>query len=128
MFGVYIVAPDNMLDDVMWYTMDNLVRLCHNVSTFEVETAKLTLESNLLKSSGSSSSVVDEIGSQMLAYGRRIPKAEIYARIKAITTDDVKAAANKIINDEDHALSAIGPIFELPDYNWIRRRSYWHRY
>ena len=33
-----------------------------------------------------------------------------------------------VINDEDHALAAIGPIYELPDYNWIRRRSYWHRY
>jgi processing peptidase subunit beta len=40
----------------------------------------------------------------------------------------VKATANKFINDEDHALAAIGCIYELPDYNWIRRRSYWHRY
>jgi hypothetical protein len=29
---------------------------------------------------------------------------------------------------QDHALAAVGPIYELPDYNWIRRRSYWLRY
>ena len=54
--------------------------------------------------------------------------AELFARIDALSTADVKATANKFINDEDHALAAIGPIFELPDYNWIRRRSYWLRY
>ncbi|CAM9869143.1 unnamed protein product, partial [Choristocarpus tenellus] len=34
----------------------------------------------------------------------------------------------EFINDQDHALAAVGPIHELPDYNWIRRRSYWLRY
>lgn len=36
-------------------------------------------------------------------------------------------SADMIINDQDHALAAVGPIHELPDYNWIRRRSYWLR-
>jgi processing peptidase subunit beta len=43
-------------------------------------------------------------------------------------TDVFTLTMFQVINDEDHALAAIGPIFELPDYNWIRRRSYWHRY
>ena len=70
----------------------------------------------------------DDIGRQMLNYGRRMTNAEIFARIDSVTTSELKATASKFINDEDHALAAIGPIFELPDYNWIRRRSYWHRY
>eukprot|EP01036_Dinobryon_divergens_P033533 gene33533-43335_t len=74
------------------------------------------------------SGVAEDIGRQMLTYGRRMTAAETFARIDAITTQDVKITANKVINDEDHALAAIGPIYELPDYNWIRRRSYWHRY
>lgn len=35
--------------------------------------------------------------------------------------------AYQFINDQDHALAAVGPIHELPDYNWIRRRSFWLR-
>merc|ERR1711918_164582 len=69
------------------------------------------------------SQTCEDIGRQMLTYGRRMSNAEIFARIDAITTADVKATANKFINDEDHALASIGPTFELPDYNWIRRRS-----
>ena len=30
--------------------------------------------------------------------------------------------------DRDPALAAIGPILELPDYNWLRRKTYWLRY
>lgn len=128
LFGIYMVCPDNKLDDMMWYTLDNMVRLCHNVTDEEVDRAKTQLKAAMLMQMDSFSNVAEDIGRQMLTYGRRMSNAEVFARIDAITTADVKATANRVINDEDHALAAIGPIFELPDYNWIRRRSYWHRY
>jgi len=127
LFGVYLVAPDNQLDNAMFYTLDNLVRLCHNVTDEEVDRAKTQLKANMLMQLDSFSNIAEDIGRQMLTYGRRMSSAEVFARIDAISTSDIKATANKFINDEDHALAAIGPIFELPDYNWIRRRSYWHR-
>eukprot|EP01039_Chlorochromonas_danica_P007449 gene7449-8236_t len=128
LFGIYLTAPDNKLDDAMWYTLSNLVRLTHNVTEDEVQRAKTQLKANMLIQLDSFSNIAEDIGRQMLTYGRRISNAELFARIDALTVDDVKKTANKFINDEDHALAAIGPIYELPDYNWIRRRSYWHRY
>ena len=128
LFGIYLVCPDNKLEDAMWYTTSNLVRLCHNVTDEEVERAKTQLKASMLMQLDSFSNIAEDIGRQMLTYGRRMSSAETFARIDAITTADIKKTANKVINDEDHALAAIGPIFELPDYNWIRRRSYWHRY
>ena len=94
----------------------------------EVDRAKTQLKANMLMQLDSFSQTADDIGRQMLTYGRRMSPAETFQRIDALSTADVKATANKFINDEDHALAAVGPIFELPDYNWIRRRSYWHRY
>jgi len=128
LFGLYMVAPDNKLDDLMHCTLGHLVRLCHNVTDEEVDRAKTQLKATLLMHLDTLPNVADEIGRQILTYGRRMSNAELFARIDAISTDDIKRTANKVINDEDHALAAIGPIYELPDYNWIRRRSYWHRY
>ena len=41
------------------------------------------------------SGVAEDIGRQMLTYGRRMTAAETFARIDAITTQDVKITANK---------------------------------
>eukprot|EP00542_Grammatophora_oceanica_P015280 CAMPEP_0194045890 /NCGR_PEP_ID=MMETSP0009_2-20130614/18723_1 /TAXON_ID=210454 /ORGANISM="Grammatophora oceanica, Strain CCMP 410" /LENGTH=476 /DNA_ID=CAMNT_0038690927 /DNA_START=33 /DNA_END=1463 /DNA_ORIENTATION=+ len=128
LFGVYGVADDNKLDDMMFYIMNNMVRLVHTPSDEEVERAKFTLKSTMLMALDGHTNVCEDIGRQMLTYGRRMTTAEIFSRIDAVSTADIRATAAKFINDEDHALAAVGGIYELPDYNWIRRHSYWLRY
>jgi processing peptidase subunit beta len=108
--------------------MNNLVRLVHVPSDEEVERAKVNLKATMLMGLDGNSNVAEDIGRQLLTYGRRMTPAEIFSRIDAVTTSDIKATAAKFINDEDHALAAVGGIHELPDYNWIRRHSYWLRY
>mmetsp|Transcript_9287 Transcript_9287/g.11648 ORF Transcript_9287/g.11648 Transcript_9287/m.11648 type:complete len:474 (-) Transcript_9287:222-1643(-) len=128
LFGIYAVAPDNKLDDLMWYVMGNLVRMVHSPSADELERAKVTLKATMLMGLDGHSNVAEDIGRQLLTYGRRMTPAEIFSRIDAITVDDIKATAAHVINDRDHALAAVGGIHELPDYNWIRRHSYYLRY
>lgn len=128
LFGIYAIAPDNKLDDLMWYVMSNLVRLVHSPSDEEIERAKVNLKATMLMGLDGNSNVAEDIGRQLLTYGRRMTPAEIFSRIDSVTAADVKATAAKFINDEDHALAAVGGIHELPDYNWIRRHSYWLRY
>ena len=43
LFGVIMTAPDNKLDDLLWYVMPNLVRLAHGISDEELARAKLAL-------------------------------------------------------------------------------------
>ncbi|GMI29206.1 hypothetical protein TrCOL_g13649 [Triparma columacea] len=128
LFGIYAVAPDNKLEDLMWYVTSNMVRLVHKTSDEEVARAKTQLKANMLMQLDGHANVAEDIGRQLLTYGRRLTMAEIFTRIDAIDTADIKATAAKFINDQDHALAAIGPIHALPDYNYIRRRSYWLRY
>lgn len=128
LFGVLFHATDNNLEDSMWYLMDNLVRLCHDVTDEEVERAKQIIKTSYLVTKGDGAANAAHNAAQLATSGRVQTTAEVFTRLDALTTSDVKAVANKYINDEDHALAAVGPIFELPDYNWIRRRSYWHRF
>lgn len=93
LFGIYAVAPDNKLDDLMWYVMGNLVRMVHNPSVDEVERAKVNLKATMLMGLDGNSNVTEDIGRQLLTYGRRMTPAEIFSRIDAITVDDIKATA-----------------------------------
>ena len=64
----------------------------------------------------------------MLTYGRRMTKAELFARIDAVTPEVVRAVADRFIYDQDIAVAAMGETAYLPDYTWFRRRTYWLRY
>ncbi|RHY33139.1 hypothetical protein DYB32_001822 [Aphanomyces invadans] len=124
-FGVYAVADKYKLNDLTWYVMESLVRLVHKTSDDEVERAKTQLKASILMQLDGSSAVAEDIGRQLLVYGRRLTPAEIFARIDAVDAAAVRKVADDVINDKEHALAAVGPIHELPDYNFIRRRSYW---
>ena len=128
MFGVYFVAEENKLDDATWNVLHELVRLCHDVTEEELKRAKVQLKASMLMQVDSNSAICEDIGRQMLTYNRRMTNEDMFNSVESVSLDDLKSTANKFINDEDHALAAVGPIYELPDYNWIRRRSFWHRY
>jgi len=125
LFGVYAVADATKLNDLAYFTLENMVRLCHRTTEEEVARARVQLKATMLAHLDGSSQVCEDIGRSMLTYGRRLTPAEVFARIDAVDAAAVKAAANKYINDKDIAVAAIGPIHELPDYNFLRRRTYW---
>jgi len=128
LFGIYAVCPDNKVDDTCWYAMNNLIRLVHTPSDAEVERAKVSLKAAMLMNMDGHNNVAEEIGRSLLNYGRRMTPAEIFSRIDAVTTSDIRATAGKFFNDQDLAIAAVGGIHELPDYTWFRRHSYWLRY
>ena len=128
LFGIVATAPDNKLDDLLWYVMPNMVRLAHGISDEEFARSKVALKTQILSAYDGDIVVGEEMAKQIQTIGRVMPLVEMMERVDALTIDDVKAAANDVINDQDHALAAIGGIHELPDYNWIRRKSYMLRY
>mmetsp|Transcript_23789 Transcript_23789/g.45233 ORF Transcript_23789/g.45233 Transcript_23789/m.45233 type:complete len:498 (-) Transcript_23789:1668-3161(-) len=129
LFGVSAVAPGGEgLEDLVWCIMYELTALCYSVDEEDVTRAKNALKSSMTLHMDGSSPVAEDIGRQMLTYGRRIPKAELFARIDMVTADHVKAAAYRFIHDKDVATVSMGPCQFVPDLNWIRRRTFWNRF
>jgi len=128
LFGVYFQSPDNRVEDSMWYTLWNLVRMVHKTTESELAFAQDQLKEALLQERSTTAGSAACLAKDLACYGRPVSLKELFARIDAVKVDDVKAVAKKVINDQDHALAAVGAIYELPDYNWIRRRSHWLRY
>ncbi|CAF2371295.1 unnamed protein product [Brassica napus] len=128
LFGVYAVAKADCLDDLSYAIMHEVTKLAFRVSDDDVTRARNQLKSSLLLHMDGTSPIAEDIGRQLLTYGRRIPTAELFARIDAVDASTVKRVANKFVYDKDIAISAIGPIQDLPDYNKFRRRTYFNRY
>ncbi|XP_027908499.1 probable mitochondrial-processing peptidase subunit beta, mitochondrial [Vigna unguiculata] len=128
LFGVYAVAKKDCLDDLSYAIMYETTKLAYKVSQDDVIRARNQLKSSLLLHIDGTSPVAEDIGRQLLTYNRRIPFAELFARIDAVDASTIKRVANRFIYDKDIVIAAMGPVQRLPDYNWFRRRTYWNRY
>merc|ERR1719409_2596833 len=99
LFGVYSVAPPMKLQDLEYYVMESMVRLCHKTTEEEVERARNQLKTSMVAHLDGSMAVSEDIGRQLLTYGRRLTPAEIFARIDAVDVAAVKATAYEIIHN-----------------------------
>jgi len=124
LFGFYSQAGPVLINDLMWCITKQLTTLSYYMEEWALGEAKNQLKMNMLATLDGSTVVCEDIGRQMLTYGRRLHPTEVLRRIDAVDIAAVKAAANRFFWDRDFALAAIGPIYDLPDYNWIRRRTY----
>uniref|UniRef100_A0A7S2NQZ2 mitochondrial processing peptidase n=1 Tax=Cyanoptyche gloeocystis TaxID=77922 RepID=A0A7S2NQZ2_9EUKA len=133
LFGIYCetVPDEEVVQDCMYSVTHELVRLCFRATEEEVQRAKNVVKTNLLiQLENGTSETCEDIGRQLLTYGRRIPLVESFARIDAVDVSTIQRVAEKYFYDTDHAMASYGSVNSqnLPDYNWIRRRSYWLRY
>ncbi|XP_064604939.1 LOW QUALITY PROTEIN: mitochondrial-processing peptidase subunit beta-like [Liolophura sinensis] len=127
LWGIYFVCEPLQLGDMMFNVQGEWMRLCSNVTEFEVERARNLLKTNLLLQLDGSTPICEDIGRQMLCYSRRIPLPELEARIEAVDANAVKRVCMKYIYDKCPAIAAVGPIEQLLDYNRIRGGMYWLR-
>ena len=81
LWGVYFVCDKLNLENMIYNIQMEWMRLCTTVSDFEVQRAKDLLKTNMLLQLDGTTSVCEDIGRQMLCYGRRIPQNEMEARI-----------------------------------------------
>jgi processing peptidase subunit beta len=85
-------------------------RLCINVSDAEVFRAKNQLKSSLLLSLDGTTPIAEEIGRQLLCYGKRLSPWEIDGLIEGVTAQDVMNVCKKYIYDAEVAVVGYGPV------------------
>jgi len=129
LFGIIATAEANAPhDDLAWAIMHEVTKLVYEVNEEDVVRARNQLKAAMLFGIDSTGAVAEDIGRSLLVYGRRISKAELFARLDAVDAATIKAVAERVIYDQDIAIAALGDTQNLPDYTWFRRRTYWLRY
>jgi mitochondrial-processing peptidase subunit beta len=121
LWGIYLVTDQiTRVDDLVHFTIREWMRLCTNVTEAEVERAKAQLKSSLLLSLDGTTAVCEDIGRQIVTTGRRMLPGEIERLVDAITEKDVMDFASRKLWDQDIAISAVGSIEALFDYQRLR--------
>ena len=131
LFGVYVemaMAKKEHVDDTLGTIQEELVALTTGVDDASLAAAKAQLKYKMLTAVDGTTATAEEIGKQMLVYGRRMPLAETFARIDMIEADDVTRVADKVIWDQEVSFAAMGPNLKYAfDINGLRRGTYWNR-
>jgi mitochondrial-processing peptidase subunit beta len=121
LWGIYFVTENKtQIDDLVHFALREWSRLSFNVSEAETERAKAQLKASLLLSLDGTTAVAEDIGRQIVTTGRRMDPLEIERAIGRISEKDVMGFAQKKLWDQDVAVSAVGSIEGLLDYNRIR--------
>ncbi|XP_067315512.1 cytochrome b-c1 complex subunit 1, mitochondrial [Pseudorasbora parva] len=128
LLGIYFVTDKHKIEDMMHWAQNAWMNLCTTVTESDVARAKNALKASLVGQLNGTTPVCDDIGRHILNYGRRIPLAEWDARIEAVTPRVVRDVCSKYIYDKCPAVSAVGPVEQLPDYNRMRSAMYWLRF
>jgi len=128
MFGFYVVCDEVAVEHAVGEMMFGANLLSFSVTDEEVERGKRELKAALFAGAGSTSAKCAELGKQVLAYGRGVPPAEMMLRIEAVDAEEVKRVAWKYLNDNEIAVTALGPLHGMPQYYDLRRATYMHRY
>merc|ERR1712122_141048 len=127
LWGIYFVTEALQIDDMLYNVQSEWMRLCSSVTEFEVQRAKNLLKTNMMLMLDGSTPICEDIGRQLLCYGRRIPLSELDARIDAVDAQAIRNVCMKYIYDKCPAVAAVGPCEALPDYSRIRTSMYWLR-
>jgi len=127
LWGIYFVTDALNQQNMVFNIQQEWMRICTSITEFEVNRAKNLLKTNMLLQLDGTTPICEDIGRQMLCYGRRIPQHELEARIDAVDAQLVTDTCNKYIYDRCPAIAAVGPVENLPDYNNIRSGMYWLR-
>lgn len=127
LWGIYFVAEPLQIEDMVYNIQKEWMKLCTSVTEAEVDRAKNLLKTNMLLQLDGTTPICEDIGRQILCYGRRIPIHELDARIESVSAKNVRDVCNKFLYDRCPVVAAVGPTEGLPDYTRIRASMYWLR-
>jgi len=121
LWGIYLVTDKvTRIDDLVHFTLREWSRLSYNVTAAETERAKAQLKASILLSLDGTTAVAEDIGRQIITTGRRLSPEEVERVVGQVTEKDVMNFARNKLWDRDVAVSAVGQIEGLLDYNRIR--------
>lgn len=120
-FGIYAGTDPDRAEELVPVICGEVGRLADTLTEEEVARARAQLKASQLMSLESTTNRAEQVGTQLLVFGRTIPPAEIAARIDGVSLEAVRRCARTIFGSRP-TLAAIGPTGRLEPYDALCRR------
>jgi processing peptidase subunit beta len=114
-------------EDVIYFVLKEFIRIAHEVSTTEVNRAKLKVLREALANSSSPQALAKDIGLQMLSTGQYQGTDALSAELQNVSRDQIRDFAADYFTDTDPVVVGSGPTAFFPDMNLIRGWTYQNR-
>ena len=122
LFGVYAGTGDGETKELVPVVCEQLLEITKGIDADELSRAKIQHKAGMKMALESSMSRCEQLGRQILIYGKAIPIPEIIERIDAVDIDAVSRVATRIMASGAPTVAAIGPIGNLESYSAIAAR------
>lgn len=106
------------------YTLSSLYDLtATKVDPALLEAAKCEFKASVMMMRDSTTNSAEDLGRQMIHFGRRVPLAEVFERVDAVTPSSFRDTAHRYIASVQPTVSSIGASCTLPRYDPMQYTS-----
>jgi len=120
-FGIYAGTGDDRIEELIPVVCDELMKSTVNATEDEVARARAQMRAGTLMSLESTMARCEQLGQQLLIFGRPIPVEETVARIAAVDRESVIRVGKRLISGRP-TLTALGPIGRLESFDALAAR------
>lgn len=119
---VYAGTGSEKLSELMPVLADELGKLTGHIHADELQRARAQLKVGLVMSLESSGARIEQLGRQMLVYGRPLDIDEVLAAVDQVDEAAVQRVAERVMRTAAPTVAALGPIGGLEDYSRFAAR------
>ena len=113
LMGIYAGTAPSLVGELLPVIAAEMKKMTVNVHEDELSRAKSQLKAGLLMSLESTPSRVEQLGRQMLIFGRAIPIEELIANVERIGLGDITRLAGRLL-EGPLAFAAVGESGQIP--------------
>ena len=118
LFGIYAGTSPELVGELLPVVAEQMKNLAESVDEAELARARAQLKAGLLMSLESTTSRIEQLGRQMLIFGRPIPTAELIEKVDGINATAVQRVAGRILEGR-LSLATVGPKSSLPEFQRV---------
>ncbi|HEY1836230.1 MAG TPA: pitrilysin family protein [Rhizomicrobium sp.] len=120
--GVYAGTGQSEAAEISAVVAGEMAALAANANEAEIARAKAQLKSGFLMGLEKPSARSEQISTQLLAYGRVLPLAEVIAKLDAVDASSVRRFGERVMATARPATAAVGPLGKLESYDSFAAR------